>query len=82
MERLIPFKIIVKTTEEEMNNWIIKNQHPVMGEHTWDIQLDAVFGKDWTVVGLDMRCFLLVRPGEIAQWWPRELCQVLEVPAI
>ncbi len=83
MDRLIPFKVIVKVSREDVGTWFKRILHPAEGYRLpGGINADAVLGKEWTVVGLEGSCFLLVRPGEIAQWWPLELCEVKEVTKI
>ena len=77
IERLIPFKVKVVCTNEELREWGMRQRYFL----TVSIDYDAVFNKEWTVVCYEGICFLLVRPGELAQWWPRELAQVVEVPA-
>lgn len=93
MEQLIPFKvkcIPIKANEiEDLNH----NRDPLAlsvneikygagymmfteNSKYWNIVRD----KEWMVVAIQGFHYLLARNGETTQFWPRDLCEVTEVP--
>lgn len=60
----------VNTEEEEPE---IKEKKP----NRWEIVQDICRGKVWTVAAVSDHMFLLVRPGELTQWYPEDACIVV-----
>jgi hypothetical protein len=83
--QLVPFKVkAIKPpnpedmAKENMVGGVIQTSR-LMNETAFAWQKQYMWGREWTVVGLDTSgMFLLIRAGEIAQWYPREYCEVVE----
>jgi len=85
MNQLVPFEIepvepvilpinmtgaVGKEYNTQLFEFLRLNQYDC--SDVWEI----VKNKVWQVVGIDGLKFLLVREGEIPQWYPRQFCRV------
>jgi uncharacterized protein YifN (PemK superfamily) len=87
MIQLVPFKVkpVPVTLFEDFDDIdpgayqrrVQSNTNKQMG--LYDLIESIVVGKEWMVVGSDQADFLLAREGEIAQWYPREFCEVVKL---
>ena len=89
MQQLIPFKVKPKFFGKFPDPKIIEADMPYRVTKEWYINSvldnmhyrwnqDVVVNKIWTVVGINEQEFLLIREGEVSQWYPQMFCEVID----